>query len=163
MTRAGLRDIAAALFLFAIAYAVWTFTSQLPQGTLRRMGPGFMPLLLASALAICGAVILVQGLLAARGTDSGDRPVPALDKQHLLNVVLVIGAIVLFAAGIRIFGLALTAFAVVVIAGQSSRDLTWKETLITAVLLSVFSVLLFKLALNLSMPIWPEFMAAFLP
>lgn len=156
MTRAGLRDIAAALFLFAIAYAVWTFTSELPQGTLRRMGPGFMPLLLSALLAICGLIILVQGVLAARAAEPDDRPALALTWRHVLNVAFVIGAIVLFAAGIRTFGLAITAFAVVILAGRSSTDLSWKETLIAAVILSAFSVLLFQVALNLSMPIWPS-------
>lgn len=79
MTRAAWRDVAAALFLFAIAFAVWRLTAELPQGTLRRMGPGFMPLLLASLLAVCGLVILAQAFLAARSAaDFGERPVAAL-------------------------------------------------------------------------------------
>lgn len=159
MTRAGLRDIAAALFLFAIAYAVWTFTSELPQGTLRRMGPGFMPLLLSALLALCGLVILAQGLLAARAGQTDDRPALALTPRHILSVVFVLGAIILFAVGIRTFGLAITAFAVVVVAGRSSTDLSWMETLIAAVILSAFSVLLFQVALNLSMPIWPSILS----
>jgi hypothetical protein len=59
------QDFVAGLALIAIAvFAIWA-TSDLPQGTLRAMGPAMLPRWLAIGVGLCGAALVVLSCLGA--------------------------------------------------------------------------------------------------
>src|SRR5215217_6358007 len=55
----------AGVLLASFGFAGLIFGSDLPIGTARRMGPGYMPYGLAWLLVLCGAVIALRGVVAA--------------------------------------------------------------------------------------------------
>ena len=134
----------AGLALVAIAaFAIWA-TGDLSQGTLRAMGPAMLPRWLAIAVALCGAALVVVGLLK-----DGE----PLERWHLRGPVLVAIGIICFAVTIRWFGLAVAGPLALFIGGFGSDETRPKELLIFAILMTVFCIGLFRYLLNQPMPI----------
>lgn len=142
------QNLAGGLVLIGIALLVFWQTQDLATGTAVRMGPGYFPRLLAILIAACG-VALAGTSLAVRG--------PGLEGWALRPLLFILGSIVFFAFAIRPLGLVATGAILVLLSSFGSTEVRWKETILFAVGLLVFTVLLFPIALGLPMPIWPRF------
>src|SRR3712207_2418781 len=60
----GPQSFVSGLVLVALsAFAIW-LTSDLPQGTLRAMGPAMLPRWLAIGVGLCGVALIAVGLLS---------------------------------------------------------------------------------------------------
>lgn len=141
----GTQDIAAGLFLISVALiAAWQAFS-LPMGTLRAMGPGMLPISLAVLLGGLGVGVFLIGLL---------QPGHAFERWSFRGLLFVLGSIVTFALTIRLFGLVIAGPLAMLIAGLADPQTNWKHTLIFAVVLTGFSILLFKVALRLPIPVF---------
>lgn len=119
---------------------------RLDVGTLRQMGPGFLPLVLGAVLTVLGAAIA----LGARG-----RVAPPL-TIHWREAACVIGGILLFAAGLPRLGLMpSTALLVLVASVPAPRaGLGWRLVLAAAVTLLTWAV--FSAGLRIGLPLWPR-------
>ena len=133
--------------LIGIALLVFWQTQDLPTGTAVRMGPGYFPRLLAILIAVCG-VALAGTSLAVKG--------PRLEGWAPRPILFILGSIIFFAFAIRPLGLVATGAVLVLVSSIGSREVRWKETLIFAVGLLIFTVILFPIALGLPLPIWPR-------
>jgi len=71
-----------------------------------------------------------------------------------INIVI-LGSIALFAALIERLGLAMASAAMILVCSFVARDYRWRESLLFALGMVVFVVLLFSVALGLSIRIWP--------
>ncbi|WP_207476200.1 tripartite tricarboxylate transporter TctB family protein [Arenibaculum pallidiluteum] len=141
------RNFAGGLVLLAIAaLALWQI-QDLSVGTAMRMGPGYYPRLLAFLLGFFGLVLMAGSVVV-----HGD----GLERWRVKNLVLVLGAIVIFAFAIRTLGLVLSGAALMLVSALASHDLRWREVLLFTAGMLVFSVILFPIALNLPLPIWPR-------
>jgi len=141
------RNFAGGLTLLAIAaIALWQL-QDLPVGTAMRMGPGYFPSLLAYLIGFFGLVLLAGSMVV-----EGDR----LEGWNVKNLALVLGAIVLFAFTIRTLGLVLSGAALMIVAASAARDRRWTEAVLFTVGMLVFAVILFPIALNLPLAIWPR-------
>lgn len=145
-SRINIPDLAFGLLLLAVAVFAWTLVADLPVGTATSMGPGYVPRGLA---LLIGAFGLVQ---CARALFAPFVPFPAVALRPLLMIG---GSVAAFALLLRTVGLALTAIAVILVAGFAAYDARAGENALLAVGLAIFSVLLFVLALGLPIPIWP--------
>jgi putative tricarboxylic transport membrane protein len=111
-------------------------------------GPGTAPRLFAGVLIALGAAITVVGLVSDG---------PGIEKYKLRGPILVIGAILSFAAMIRPMGLIPATFFTYMISIFGSKEMRLVEGLIAAAVMTVFCVLLFVYLLNLPFQLWPRF------
>ena len=133
-------------------------------GTLTAMGPGFMPTVVAILLSLLGAGIL---LLGGRDLPSeppaetaGTADQPASPLQVALGVarvmLCILGGIVFFGATLKVLGLALSTFLLVVIVRLAQRGVKPVSVLILAAATSAAACIVFVLLLNLPLPILPR-------
>jgi hypothetical protein len=135
--------IAGGIFVLAGAYfALESLTYEV--GTAFRMGPGFMPLLLGSALALLGLAI------AASGWNKPDAEQPT--GLPWRGMILIIGVIVFFGATIRGLGFVPVVLVSSFVAAMSSRLNSPVFALLLAVTLTVLCTLIFVVGLGMSVP-----------
>ncbi len=139
-------DLVAGLFLLACALLLWWFGQPLKAGTAFRMGPGYVPMMLAWILAAFGVVLTAMGLLH-RG--------PRLERWRLGPIVMILGAIVVFGLTIERAGLLIASALVVAMGGIATPDSRLREVLLLALCLAAFACLLFPIALQLPLNILP--------
>ena len=139
-------DLAFAVFLIALGAFALALASPLAVGTAAAMGPGYVPRGLAILIMVYGAVLGVRALF------SGRAPMPAIEWRPLL---LIFGAVALFALLLPFAGLALTSFVLVICAGFAAYDVRFRENAIAAVVLAAFAMVLFVMALGLPIQVWP--------
>ncbi|MSP48551.1 MAG: tripartite tricarboxylate transporter TctB family protein [Alphaproteobacteria bacterium] len=140
------QDAGAGVFLLAIAGLAFWLGSDLPVGSLRQLGPGMFPRVLAVLVGIVGAIILLDAMLE-QGAGLGRWPLRA--------PLFVLGAAIAFGFAIRPLGLVVAAPLVMVIGAYASPETRWREVLIFGGAMTVFCVGLFKLALGLPIPMAP--------
>lgn len=139
-------DVAAGLFLLACAGLAWWFGQDLKVGTAYRMGPGYAPLLLSWIMAIFGAVLCANGVL---------RSGPGLARWPLRPILLIVGAIVFFGFAIERLGLLVCSMAVVMLASIAAPKPRIREAVIWSACLAGFACVLFAVALQLPLRIFP--------
>jgi drug/metabolite transporter (DMT)-like permease len=119
-------------------------------GTAARMGPGFFPFVLGAILAGLGIAILV---IAMRPKNAG----PAVDKFHWGPVFWVLMPIVVFGVGLKIAGMIVMGFFVVIVSSIGSEEFKLRPTIFLAIGLVIFCSLAFVAGLKLPIPLCPGF------
>ncbi|MCA1246446.1 tripartite tricarboxylate transporter TctB family protein [Massilia sp. MS-15] len=124
------------------------FGRELGMGTAGRMGPGYFPTVLGWLLAFVGLLGIVRAFVGRR-SEAHD----AISSFHLRDIAIILGAVLLFGVLVRGAGLALSAFVLVMLSAYASRKFRLGSTVLLAVGLSLFAVVLFVKLLGLPMPI----------
>lgn len=106
-------------------------------------GQGFAMKVVSGAAAALGVLFGVLGML---------RP----NNQYIRGPLFIVAAILFFALTIRQFGLVFASYFSIVIAAFATNEVRWFETLVWAAFLTLFCVLLFPIALNLPLQLWPR-------
>jgi len=145
--RGNAPDIAFGAFLVLLALVALWETRGLNNGTAASMGPGYVPRALAWILMGFGLAIGVGGFLAKRCT------LPRFDLRSLLMVLL---SLAVFAVLLPKGGLALATLGTLACSTLAISDFRWRESLIFAVTLTAFTVLLFVNGLGLPLAVWPR-------
>ncbi|MGI4843182.1 MAG: tripartite tricarboxylate transporter TctB family protein [Janthinobacterium lividum] len=117
-------------------------------GSAGRMGPAYFPTVLGGLLAIVGLVGIIRAFIGRR-SDAHD----AIGTFHVKDIVIILGAVVLFGILMRGAGLAAAAFVLVMLSSYASKQFNLKSALPLAIGLAIFAVLLFVKLLGLPMPI----------
>lgn len=136
---------AGAIFVLAGAGAV-VISRGYPMGTAARMGPGYFPTLVGGTLALLGVATMLR---AWRG--EGER-VPRFALRPLL---LVLGAVVVFAYLAPVAGLAVAAVALVALSRVGGGERHLGETGTLAAVLAGLAVAIFVYGLKLPLQAWP--------
>lgn len=137
-----------AAWMFAVIALVFLWVGRdLTMGTARQMGPAYMPRVL------CGLMLVAAALLFVRSFRFEGQPLARLTWRPILVVP---GAMVVFALALHPLGIVLTVWLTILVASLADRDVRPLEVALTALFLSIFSVALFVKALQLNLPIWPE-------
>lgn len=139
-------DLACGVFLLVFAGLGWWFGQPLKVGTAYRMGPGYAPMLLCWILGGFGLVLCALGIL---------RKGPALERWPVRPLLLVLGAMLVFAIGIERAGLLLSSVAAVLLAGAASPNPRYREIATLAAGLALGACALFPLALQLPLKVLP--------
>lgn len=105
-------------------------------------GQGTAMKVVAAVAAALGILIAVMGMLRS-------------DNQYIRGPLFIVAGILFFALTIRQFGLVFASYCSIVIAAFGTNEVRWFETLIWAAVLTLFCVLLFPIALNLPLQLWP--------
>jgi hypothetical protein len=150
------QDLAAGLFMIALAGLAYFLARDLSTGTLRQIGPGMLPKAFA---AICGGLGALLAFNSLRY--NGEK----LAGWSWRGVLFVLGAAVVFGLTIRGFeigplqvpqlGMLVSGPLVVLISGLAAEDVKIKELVIFAAAMTAGCALLFKYALGLPIPLAP--------
>ena len=116
-------------------------------GTAARMGPGYVPRLLAWTLVALGAVIMLRGVLG------DDDPV---ERGRWRPVALITAGIVAFALLIDPAGLFAAGAALIIIGALGGTRIRWVETLAATAILLVLSAAVFVWGLQLPITLLPR-------
>ena len=142
------RDLYGGIALTMLATVALIASSDLPGQRGFAFGPGTAPRLFSFVLAALGAAVALGGVFAEG---------PPIEKYRIRGPFFVIIAILAFAAMIRPLGLVPATFLTFVISIIGSTEMRWVESLIAAVVMTLFCVLLFVYLLNLPFQLWPRF------
>jgi len=139
---AGLMFIVFGLFFLIVA-------RDYQMGTAVRMGPGYFPTVLGGILAVLGVVVLLTSFAM-----SGPK-VPKLSFKPIFFISL---ALILFGYLLKPIGFVLSVVVLVFVSAFGGHEFKLKEVAILAVILVIFSVLVFVKGLTLPFPLWPAFL-----
>jgi hypothetical protein len=135
---------AGAVFVaFGLAFALTARTYEV--GSALRMGPGFFPLVLGSILVLLGVAIAVKAFVAPEHGELG--PVP------WRSAALLVAAILFFGFAVRGLGVAPTLLVSVLLAALAGRGVRVLPAVVIAGALTVLSILIFIVALQLPLPL----------
>jgi hypothetical protein len=143
--RRALKDIlAGAIFIaFGLAFALGSLGYEI--GTPLNMGPGYLPLALGLLLAGLGGMIIVKGFIAG-----SDEPIGVIEWRA---VVLITAALLFFGITFRGLGVIGALFGATLLAALARSATSWREAIVIAAGLTVLSILIFIVALQLRLPL----------
>src|SRR5574341_1313761 len=114
-------------------------------GAAMRMGPAYFPTILGGLLAVLGGLTLARGLL---------RPGPPLGTFAINELVLVLGATVLFGFLLRRAGLVVSLVLLVLVSAVASRRFHWPTALLLAGGSAAFCAAVFVKLLGPPIPLY---------
>ena len=148
------KDFAAGLLYIAIGIFGAPRLGDNEIGTLARMGPGYFPLIISTAIILTGLVIVVKSLLTTPLSDQDAR----IEWGKPFSALLILGSAAFYAATLLTLGFVLSIGLMVVISSLAHPLFRLRDALISAVLLTTLSALLFIGGLGLIVPLWPTFL-----
>jgi hypothetical protein len=140
-----LQDVWAGTLFAAFGVAALIFGADLPMGTARRMGPGYMPYGLAWLLIFCGALVALRGVAASAAT---------VGRMRLRPFIGVLGGGLAFALLIDRGGILLASAGAILGAAAADRSSRWGEVAVLAALSMAFCAIVFVKLLGLDIPLW---------
>jgi len=140
------KDFYAGVLFFSIGLIAMILAFQYPLGTAARMGPGYFPRVLGGILMALGAILAIRSFREEGG---------AISPFAWKAIGLVLGGVCIFAAVVLQIGLVAATVILIFITGYASKEFNVKESIISSVILSTISVLLFIVGLKLQFPIFP--------
>lgn len=138
------RNLITGLIFLAIAAGFAAEALNYPLGSPIRMGPGFIPLVLAAILGLLGLLIVVPALKEDERIEPA--PIP------WVGGALVMVSLVLFGLFARSLGLVPIVFICTALTAMASRNNTIVSALVMAAIMSVTCWLIFKLGLGVTLP-----------
>lgn len=132
---------------FGAFFVAWSF-AHYQMGSAVRMGPGYFPAVLGGLLVLLGVMVLLQSL-AFDG--------PKVEAFHFKPLVLVCVSVVAYGYLMQPGGLAVATAVAVIIGAMAGNEFKWREVWIVALVLVVFSYLVFVKGLTLPFPMCPSF------
>lgn len=142
-------DTLCGLLFIVIALGFGWAASGYEAGTIRRMGPGLFPLMVAAILGLFGLVIMLRDVHAAmrgRADEAPHRPIAWLQS------LLVLGSLLFFGATASGLGLVLS-LALTVLAASRAGNNSWRQSLTHSLVVTVLCVVIFQMGLGLKLPL----------
>jgi putative tricarboxylic transport membrane protein len=141
------KDFWSGLMFLAFATVAMLTARGYSLGSAGRMGPGYFPMLLGSALGLLGLILVARSLMI----DS-----EAIGRLRLQPLLIITLGVCLFGLAIERLGLLVALIAATAVTAFASRDSRPLEVAALALVLTVFAVAVFVLALRLPLPLWPS-------
>jgi hypothetical protein len=133
-----------------IAFAVGA--TNYSMGTSARPGAGYFPLMLSAILALLGGIVLFKSLTIESA--NGD-PVGSFAWKPLF---IIIAAIVVFGLTLERLGMIITIPILILISSLAGSEFRLRDVIISAIILTIGSYLVFIYGLKLTIPLWPRFL-----
>lgn len=147
------RDFWSGLLFLLVGLAFAWGATEYNFGSSARPGPGYFPFGLGVLLALLGAMVLFKAVTIE--SPDGD-PIGAIAWRPLLVIV---GAIIMFGLALPRLGLVATLPLLIFVTSLASDEFHWRDALISAVVLTSGSWVIFVWGLKLTIPVWPVFLA----
>lgn len=132
---------------FGAFFVAWSF-AHYSMGSAVRMGPGYFPAVLGGLLVLLGAGVIAKSLAA-----DGLRVAPF----HFRPLVLVCLSVLAYGYLMQPGGLVVATATAVFIGALAGHEFKWKEVSVVALVLVLFSYLVFVKGLTLPFPMCPSF------
>ncbi|HOB92885.1 MAG TPA: tripartite tricarboxylate transporter TctB family protein [Aquabacterium sp.] len=123
-------------------------------GTSARPGPGYFPFGLGILMAIMGAMVWFGSITVE--TEDGDPIGPIAWKP----LIIIVASVVMFGLILPRLGLLISLPLLIIVSALAGDEWHWKDSLISVVVLTLGSWLIFIKGLSLVIPLWPTFMTA---
>ena len=145
MTRFLSKDFLSGLLFIAFGLAALYFGRHLAMGTAVRMGPGFVPHMLAFIMIGLGLIISVVAALVNKGE--------AAEAPRWKPITLVTIGIFVFAALFERTGMFPALVALILIASAGGDEFKLTEVIGNIVVLTILCILVFKIGLSMNISI----------
>ncbi len=139
------RDLGAGIVILAIGLAGAYFARDLTVGSASKMGPGYFPTIISWCIAALGAFIGLRSL----GTNG-----PPVERFYFRPLAVIVVASLVFGYAIEQVGLVVASLAAMLIAPYARPGASWRESVLLAIGLTVFAVVVFVWALGQPLPVW---------
>lgn len=143
------RDLAGGALVMALGLGVAAVAHGYRLGTLRRMGPGYFPLLLGAILIVTGGLIALGGIRRAVPHAAAE-PAAAIDWR---GAAAVVAGLVAFAVLGRWGGLLPASFACVFLSALGDRRNRPAIAAALAAVMTLVALLVFHLVLRVQLPL----------
>ena len=143
------RDLAGGALVAALGLGVAAVAHGYRLGTLRRMGPGYFPLLLGAILIVTGGLIALGGMRRA-SPHAASRPAGSADWR---GAAAVVAGLVAFAVLGRWGGLLPASFACVFLSALGDRRNRPAVAAALALAMTLVAVVVFHLVLRVQLPL----------
>jgi hypothetical protein len=121
-------------------------------GSSAKPGAGYFPLILSVLMAILGAIVLFKSLTIE--TEGGD-PIGAFAWRPLLVIII---SIAVFGFALPRLGMFITIPLLIIMVSFAGDEFSWIGVLLSCVVLTIGSWVIFIWGLNLTIPLKPVFM-----
>lgn len=138
------KDFWSGLIFVSFGLAAVIIGRDYSMGTAGRMGPAYFPTVLGGILTLIGLIAVVRSLV---------RPGEAIEKFAIKELILILLGVLVFGFIVRGAGLVPAIILLVMLSAYASVKFRVLPSLLLAVGLAVFAVLLFVKALGLPMPV----------
>ena len=145
MSRLLSKDFLSGVMFIVFGLAALWFGRNLQMGTTVRMGPGYVPHMLAYIMMGLGGIIVVMALL----TSTGERT----EAPKWKPITMVTIGIVCFALLFERAGLLPALVALILIASLGGEEFKLTEVIANMVVLSIMCIVVFKLGLQMNISI----------
>ncbi len=145
------RDFWAGVLFIVTGLIFMVLSRQYNVGTSAKMGPGYFPMALGGLMALLGLMVLIPSVLSK----AEELKITKIEPRMVL---LVLVAVAVYAFALPKLGFIVALFALIVISSIASHEFNLKTTLISSVVLLVFSWLVFVKGLELQFPFLPTFL-----
>lgn len=147
------RDFFSGLMFIAVGAIFAVGATNYSMGSSAKPGAGYFPLILSVLMAILGAVVLFKSLTIE--TEGGD-PIGDIAWKPL---IIIVASIAVFGVALPRLGLFITIPLLVLMVSTAGGEFSLKGVLLSCLVLTAFSWVVFIWGLNLTIPLKPFFMA----
>ncbi len=148
------KDFWSGLMFVAVGLGFAWGASTYSFGSSARPGPAYFPFGLGILLAIMGALVWFASMTVE--TDDGD-PIGSIAWKPL---IIITSAVVMFGFILPRLGMILSLPLLIIVAALAGDEWHWKDSIISVVVLTLGSWLIFIKGLSLVIPMWPTIMAS---
>lgn len=141
-------DLATGLLFASLGIAVIYGASHYAMGSAARMGPGFMPLCIGTALTLLGLVLIGRHAIGHRGE--------AIGTIDMRPVLLVLAGVIGFGLLVDGFGFVLAVVTLVVLGRAAGRETKIREVALLAAGLATVGAVIFIWGLGMPLSLWPR-------
>ncbi len=121
-------------------------------GASARPGPGYFPFGLGLLLAVLGAMVLFKSLTIE--VEGGDR----IGAWAWKPLAMITATVAIFGWTLPHIGMVIALPILVVVAALAGDEFHWKDALLSSIVLTAGSWVIFIWGLKLTIPLWPAFM-----
>ena len=148
------RDFWSGVMFIVVGLAfAWGAADNYSFGTSARPGPAYFPFGLGVMMAILGAMVLFASITVE--TEDGE-PIGAIAWKPL---IIIVASVVRFGLILPRLGMMISLPLLIIVASLAGDEFHWKDCIISVLVLTLGSWLIFIKGLNLVIPLWPAFMS----
>jgi putative tricarboxylic transport membrane protein len=138
------RFLSGLMFIGIGGVATW-IAQDYPMGSALRMGPGYFPIVLGGIMALFGIYEIVLGIMKSD---------PVKGNWSIRALIILPFAAVVFGIMMENFGFIPALIALIFVSAAASREFKFLEVLVSAVVITVASVIVFIYGLGLPYPLF---------
>lgn len=144
--------IAVALFALGVLVALQAMSYDL--GTLRRMGPGYFPLMLGVAQCIFALMIFLTPIPIGEDPESSEAVETGTLATKVRAFILVLSGMIVFASLVRVTGFVVATIAATFVAGLAEPDNSLFDLALLSLGVALFTSLVFVVGLGVPVPLF---------